>query len=410
MSYSQQLGYEENFGKLIADTTRGAIDIPAHFDYSPERLRIEINGSRSFVQYNSISQFNDGPDTWDLQPSSGDTVGLRTTENISYSVNYVTESAFAFSINQSLQDGDIVRVGPHKSGSDGWFMEQRGTDHTDNQVDIIELRGGTRTVLASNVELPQPITSFQRYSVRWSWYNVGNQTWNQSYTSGGEQINDTFAKTSNDSSRGPEEANLPICFEVEASGSTTGLELHAGSVAQVILGATKNLIRSTSNEKNRVQLTGNNDTWEPLHALRIKPNASANVQLENPNLLQYTKDAKVQMKAISVDPSKTDASGFGKPNLIRSVDTAVQTTDSVSEIPNDSGTQVDPDSSTNPGGFEVQYNSIRPTAQDFSQGVIQNDAAVSKSPIPPGDVIVFIARSPDHSGYVDFAYTLSEDW
>jgi len=410
MSYSQPLGYEENFGKLIADTTRGAIDIPAHFDYSPERLRLEVNGSRSFVQYNSVSQFNDGPDTWNLQPSSGDTVGLRTTENISYSVNYVTESAFAFSVNQSLQSGDVVRVGPHKSGSDGWFMEQRGTDHTDSQVDIIELRGGTRTVLASDVKLSQPITNFQRYSVRWSWYNVGNQVWTQSYTDGGEQINDVFVETSNDSSRGPEEANLPICFEVEADPSTTGLELYAGSTAQVILGATNNLIRSTSNEKNDVTLTGSNGTWEPIHALRIEPNASPNVQLESPNILQHTKDAKVQMKAIAVDPSKTDASGFGEPDLVRSVDTAVQTTDNVSQIPNASGTQIDPTSSTDPGGFEIQYNSIRPAAGDFSQGVIQNDAAVSKSVIPPNDVIVFIARSPDHNGKIDFGYTLSEDW
>jgi hypothetical protein len=49
-------GYEDSFGKLIADNTRDVIDIGSHYPYSPERWRLLVDGTRQFPEYGSVAE------------------------------------------------------------------------------------------------------------------------------------------------------------------------------------------------------------------------------------------------------------------------------------------------------------------------------------------------------------------
>ncbi len=409
MSYNQPLGFEEAFGKLIADTTYSELDVPSHYDFSPERLRLFVNGNRAFVQYEeNISQFSDASDSYDLVPESGDFVGIETVRAATYQVGYVIQTSISFGLSQSLKSGDVIRWGPFRDGEDGWFYEQRGADHTDKQVDIKQLRDGTETTLKSEVSLPRSTTNFLRYVCRWNWYNVGNQEWFQTYTEDGEQINEPLTETSFDSGRGPANANLPIRFDVQASNTTSNLKCNVGSFSHILLGNTELLSRQKAEEKV-ITVPEEVDTWHPIYAVRIQPGSNPNVSLAKLSVLNYSNDARIQVLAISVHASKTDASDFSTPELQSSQNSIIQVTENVSTIPNSSGTEVDPNLTTEPGGFQVGYSSLAPVGNNFQQGASSSEFNV-KRPIYDSDVIVFCARTSVGTGELIFSYNTDQLW
>lgn len=408
MSYNQPLGYEEAFGKFIADTTYSELDVPSHYMFSPERLRLHVNGSRAFVQYNNVSQFTDSSDSYDLTPESGDFVAIETVRAATYQVGYVIQTSLSFGLSQSLKSGDVIRWGPFRDGEDGWFFEQRGADHTDTQVDIKQLRDGTETTLKSDATLSKPTTEFLRYVCRWNWYNVGNQEWFQTYTENGEQINEPVIETSFDSGRGPANANLPIRFDVQASGSTSNLTCNVGSFSHIILGNTELLSRQKAEEKV-ITVPEEVDTWQPIYAVRVKPGKNPNVSLAKLSVLNYSNDARIQVLAISVHASKTDASGFETPELQSLQNSIIEATENVSTIPNASGSEVDPNLTTEPGGFQVGYSSLAPVGNNFQQGASSSEFNV-KRPIYDTDVVVFCERTSVGAGELIFSYNTDQLW
>lgn len=408
MSYNQPLGFEEAFGKFISDTTKSELDIPSHYDFSPERLRLFVNGSRAFVQYGDVSQFTDAPDSYDLTPAGGDFVAIETVRGATYQVGYVIQTSLSFGLSQSLKSGDVIRWGPFRDGEDGWFFEQRGADHTDKQVDIKQLRKGVETTLVSDISLSKPTTEFLRYVCRWNWYNVGNQEWFQTYTKDGEQINEPIVESSIDSGRGPCNANLPIRFDVQASESTTNLTCNVGSFSHIILGNTDLLSRQKAEEKV-ITVPEEVDTWQPIYAVRIQPGKNPNASLAKLSVLNYSNDARIQVLAISVHASKTDASGFSTPELQSAQNSVIQATENVSTIPDSSGTEVDPVLTTEPGGFQVGYSSLAPVGNNFQQGATSSEFNV-KRPIYDSDVIVFCSRTSVGAGELIFSYNTDQLW
>lgn len=404
--------WTDAFGKQIADGTFNKLDIATQYNFSPERVRLFRNGSREFPQYNSISQFNDGADIWQLQPDAGDTMHVESAESSTYTVQYVMQASFALELNQSLSSGDKLRIGAY-NGTDGWVLEQRGSDHTDTQVDIIESSAGTETTLESDADLSKPVTDWTRYEIDYNWYGVGNQIWRQTYTDGGNQINGEITKTSNDGERGPETGNLNLWYEIQADSSTSGLELNVGSMGLVELGDTTTINRDKPQFED-ISVSGSADTWEPIYAIRIDPNDSnVNAQLVELEVLNYGANDDIEMVVTSVDPSKTDisSSDWSDPDYHHATNSAIQSTTSVSQVPDTNGTQKDLGSSDKFGGFTLGSAVELSGGNRNGSSATQNDARIEKKAVLDSDHIVFLVRSSTVDGSnVQFVWDVDQNW
>jgi len=118
MSIYGSLGYEDQFGKFIGDSTKNKADIAAHHNYSAERWRYYRRDSdtgsltREFIQYGNTTGFTDNVDSFTISPTQNDYIAqMRTAERFNYIVGYTKEVSFAFQTNQSLNTGDVVVVG-----------------------------------------------------------------------------------------------------------------------------------------------------------------------------------------------------------------------------------------------------------------------------------------------------------
>jgi len=401
--------YEDAFGTHISQGTQNELDIASQYNFSPERVRLFRNGSREFPQYNTISQFNDGDDVWQLQPDAGDTMHIESAESGTYVVNYVLQASFAFSVNQSLTNGDKIRVGPY-NGTDGWVIEQRGSDHSDTQVDIIESRDDTETTLASDVKLPKPITDWNRHETRYNWYNVGNQVHTQTYTQNGEQINDELKKTSNDGDRGPKTGNLNLWQEVQADSGTSNLQMNVGSMGSIVLGEPTVLTRDKP-QLVQETVSGTAGAWEPIYAIRVDPdNSDVNARLTSLQILDYGANDDIELVVVSVDASKTDASGWSEPGYHHSDNSALQSTTSISEVPNTSGTQTDLGASEKFGGHTLA------AAADIDAGIADgtegtsNESLEQKKKILNSDHVVFLARTDTMDSVLSFVWDADQNW
>lgn len=405
--------YEDGFEDLNVKNWRNNLDIASHYNFSPERLRLFLNGSREFVQYgeNDGAKFEDKADVWTLQPASGDTMRLESAESTSYVVNYVSQASFAFQINQSLQSGDIIKIGPF-DGSDGWYLEQRGADHTVSQADIIQESAGSTTTLASDVELSKPITDWTRLEVKYNWYGVGNQSWVQTYTEDGEQFNDELVKTSVDGTRGPETGNLPLRLEVTAGSGTSGLELDAGSIAFNTLGDTTALSRDKP-QRIEVTLDDTNDVWLPIYALRTDPDDdNVNVNFTSLDLVSYGNNTDLELVAASVSPEKTDASGsnFSVPKYHHKQNSALQDTTSISEVPASGGTQKVLGSADKFGGYAIAAAQIESGGNTIATDGTRNDSVREKKSILKSDHVVFLARTSNGGATLRFVWDADQNW
>ncbi len=403
-------GSSDAFGKLLTNNPRTQLDIASQYNFSPERLRLFNNGSRQFVQYGDNTNFTDTADSYTLQPDGGDTLHIESAESSTYVVGTEMQATFAFQLNQSLTGDDTVKVGPY-NGSDGWYLEHRGDHANDRTVDLVVERNGTRTVLRSDVELDRPLTDYCRYAVNFNWYGVGNQQWIQTYTDDGEQFNEEFAKTSRDGVKGPQTGNLNLWYEVTADASTSGLELDCGSMSFTVQSNADQLVRGKSQLKTLSVPTGN-DTWHPIYAIRLDPDdPNVNARLNEFDVLNYgNNNALVEMIAVSVDPSLTDASNWSTPGYQHDPNSALEETESVSQIPDTDGNQVTPDSSTSPGGYTLSAAALSPTGINFSQGASQATQTTVKRQLLSSDVIVFLARSPSADANVTFDFVVEQDW
>jgi hypothetical protein len=397
------------FGKLVADATENELDIATQYDFSPERGRLFRNGSRAFPHYNTVSQFSDDADVWTLQPDAGDRMHIRSAESVTYTVNYVLQLSQAFELNQSLTNGDVLRWAAY-NGTDGWVAEQRGADHADDQIDVIESRGGAETTLATDVTLAQPVTDWTRYELRYNWYNVGNQRWVQTYTDDGTQVNSELVTTSNDGERGPETANLNIWWEIQAADTTTNLELRVGSGGAITLGSPQSLTRDKT-QLVQVTVEGTNGAWEPVYAIRLAPdNPNVNAAFSQLDVLDYAASADLELVVASVAASKTDASGWSVPEYHHAASSAIESTTNISEVPNGSGVQTDLGTSEEFGGHTVA------TAAKIDGGIgsesvgTANPVRQEKKAVLGSDVLVVLARTDSTGSQLSFVWGVDQNW
>ena len=402
------------------------LDLPAHYPYSPERWRLFVDGARIYPEYettvNDLAQYTHDTDRHALTPNAGETVVLRSAERPRYVVAYELVATFAMAINQELTAGDSWKVGLY-DGTDGWYIEQDST-HAPDEADAVMERNGVEQYRREDQPLHIPSTEFGRFRLQTGWYNITRQDWERSYPQTDPpaqaknndkwtQQNQTITTGAMQNGRGPRYGNLPIYFEVTASADTTGLELSAGSAAQVNLGMTHPFLREKVGVFNDdITVTG---AWEPLRAFRIDPDRHiVNVQIEDMDIGKYSVTDTVELLLMSADPSKVlDANGdplvdadYATPPEWSPANNVLETSTAVDQFPDSTGT---PQTTLqNPGGWQMGRTELFVGGGNQVTGTtdVTNGA---KRPLYGQDVGVVLGRSVN-TGTVSYQVQNTQDW
>jgi hypothetical protein len=400
------------FDQLIGDNTTNKADIASHYNHSPERHRLYINDSRFLLQYNSTLKFEDNPDNWTLKPDAGDTVEYYTAERFRYAVGYVISIGQAFQVNQSLQTGDKVVVGygdpdlaNDMTSADGWFIEFV-PELPDDQGYITVYRDGNQ-VFKELTRFEKELTDWRRMQNELNWYNVGNRIVRETYTDNGQQFNPVQNNSSIDEDKGPVTGNHRVVFGVKAGGSTSNLEMEAGSLDVIIKGNSTPILRDKAGAltNNYEELTAGN--WEAIAGMRVDPeNKNVNVQLTGLNIMETSANTDVQLLVVSVDSSNTDASSFETPVEHNNANSALQVTTNISTFPDVDGNEVT--NSSNMGGYQLGYASNYTEGNGLSERRASS-GRVRKRNIYNGDIAVVLVKAGDPTD-ITFEYNTEQDW
>lgn len=400
------------FGNDITERTN-VLDVASHYPYSPERLRLFVDGSRIFPEYesaiNDLAQYSHTGNRHELSPAAGETVTLESAERPRYVVGYELAATWAFGTNQSLASGDSIRVGLY-DGTDGWYLEHTG-DHADDVADLVMESEGSEVYRNEDIDIHAPVTQFARALLQTGWYDITRNKWERSFANGGAQTNPEIGSFSAPDTPGPVTGNLPSHFSVTASGSTTNLVLEAGSFAQVNLGETASLTRSKTPEPFGGESIGSTGTWVPLRAIRVGPDRRiVNFQLASLKVLGYSVDATVTVGISAVPESKVtfdDTDSWSTPPPLTPSSSVVETRSDVTGFPDQTGTVQS--STTTPGPFSLATSTLTPTdTQQFQKGTT-SQTNIQKSNLPRDDIAVVIAKA-DATGDVTYGTSWEEDW
>lgn len=415
----RQQGWTDAFGKQVANTDNKA-DIAGHYPYSPERLRVHVNGARQLIQYGSVPEYADIVDAHQLTPqTSGDVVSIRTAERFRYVVQYVTEWSGALQINQALQSGDAITFGygdadlanstndfPGPS-ADGWFFHWH-SGLTGNEVRIAEYRDGT-AVSEAVVDTVKQATDWIRYAAETNWYNVGETKFEETYTdAGSDQQNNDLGKVAPPDGKGPQTANKPIEASVKAVNGAPNLTLEVGSFGLRTLGDVTAVKRHKTHTWSGTTGTTANE-WTPVQAIRVDSDRKiVNVQISNTDVTEVSSStADVEALVIAVDPSNTDASGFATPNTHSSTGSVVEITDTVTTAPDSTGTTAT--SVANPGGYQLGFGS-RLSSGSGGNVTVSSGSETPKRNLANGDNALILARSDETGVSVTGEMITIQEW
>jgi hypothetical protein len=427
------------FDNQISRQTRNNADLAAHYRYTPERHRFYKNGSRVLLQYEDIgsnADFDDqragDEDVFVLSPSGGDTLLFKTAERFRYTVNFVSEVTRAWALNQSLTNtDDRVTIGldtsPDGDLADGYYLEHTAS-HAEDEVDVYEKRSGSIIGSRTAVTLERAVDVFQRYALDYNWYNVGEESWVETYTDADAgQRNVALATTSvqagdanaGTGGRGPISGNGHIVAEVEADSATSGLELVVGSSSFTTLGGVSASVKAKGAETPTLSVSQTTD-WEPLGiAMRVDPNRP-NVSVQFREIEITAGSGKVMV--IACDSSNVLDSGGneltdsdftttdrpdGRPEEHSHPNSALQVTGTgvVAEIPGADGTTGT--TQANAGGYQLAFDTTRSVGQG-SKSTTRSGDLEEKHGILDGDLAVPVAK-PATTDSVRLYYTTEFD-
>lgn len=408
-------GFEDVFGKFVSVNASNQADIASQYPYNPARWRF-FSGSatepnRIFLNYNTDSRYShqrfDGTgerDVHKVSPNAGETLILQTPEQLRYIVGFEAYITQAMSINQSLQTGDQIRIGPF-DGTDGYGTEFRG-NLGDDRCEMFIMRNGSK-LETKVVNIKDITSSFTRFGHRFVWYNVGRVRLEQSYSDSGTQIEGNPKGLSTDSGRGPRQGNLPIRFEVTASGSTTGLTANFGSAAWQKFGDLQGRLRAKFAHISTSIGTAN--TWVPFAAIRLRDSYDLiSSRLQDISIGTWTGNGDIRISAIFVSPEKTDASGFVVPVEHSDKNSAIEHTTTVSTFPDSTGSVVS--SASNPGGYQGGYSTLYSSGQSTnSQQISTTTDDEIKQDLHKNTNVILLANA-DNTGDIQVDYLTLQDW
>jgi hypothetical protein len=424
-------GYTESFGELVSLGTTNEADLASHYDYSPERYRVFVDGTRQEIIYNGEpAQFSDNVDSFSLLPQTdGEVVTLKTAERYRYVVQYVLEWSIAFQTNQDLQAGDVWAIGygnPDLENStddtpgpnaDGWFVYQNSNQAKDVAI-LAEYRDGT-AVDTFEIDLVNLPGVWGRLAGRSNWYNVGETSITESYMekdSGGiSQENDTLGTVGVVDGKGPTKANHPITLSVKAGAGAGSLELEGGSIGVRTFGQVTGILRTKAFDYE-LSYTGTTGEFEPLLAIRVDPERfKVNTQFTILEPLKFSASDDLVLIAQIFDKGNvldgngnvlTDAN-FSTPIELSDINSVIQTSSDVEQVPDATGTIQT--SMPDPGGYQVGYGSLTSTGSQGSSSRVSSRARTQKRAIPNGDIAVIMARS-NSTGTVNGDVQFEQDW
>jgi len=401
-----------SFNQLIADNTVNKADIASHYNHSPERHRLYINGTRFNLQYTTTPKFEDAVDSWRLKPAAGDAITYESAERFRYVVGYVMAVSQAFQTNQELQTGDKVIIGygdadlnNDMADADGWFVEFLPSLPED-QGRATEYRGGEK-VADELVRFEKPLQVWRRLENVFNWYNVGNREVIETFTYRGTQKNLKVQDTSVDDGKGPETGNHRVTFGVKAGAGTDNLVLDVGSLGVIVKGNVTPLVRdkAASIDSSYEELV--EGEWEAVAAIRVDPDEDlVNTQLTGFQVMETSADTDAQVIALAVDPDNTDATGFSTPVEHSQTNSVIQQTTDVSTFPDVDGNPVT--STVNPGGYQLGY------ASQYQAGTGTNERRSSSAKqrqrnIYNGDVAVVLVKAGTATD-ITIEYNTDQDW
>lgn len=427
--------WQDAFGNQLVRTTRNNADLASHYAYTPERYRFYRNGTRQVIHYDvsSVTDFFDkranDEDVFILAPNGGDTLLFKTAERFRYTVNYVSEVSQSIALNQELTNtNDRITWGLDTSVdgdlSDGYFLEHLSS-HDEGEIDAFIKRGGNVVGQRRNVTLEVAMSEFQRWQLDYNWYNVGQHSLTETYTTqrdgqfnnekliGSTESGDANAGTGG---RGPISGNGHMVVEIEADASTTGLEAIVGSCSFTTLGGVGASVKAKGAE-TAPYTPSQTGSWEPVFAMRVDPNRP-NVTTEIRGMDLTAGEGKLM--AIACDPSnvlKADGSGgtttladsdFSRPEEHSDQNSVLQVTDisTVTQFPDNTGaTQT---TTANPGGYQLAFD----TSRTSGEGNTQRQASANlqeKHGILDGDYAVAIVKPETTGTDMHVAYTVEMD-
>jgi len=426
--------WQDAFGNQVALGTTNEADLAGHYDYSPERYRVFVDGTRQQIQYDGEpTQFTDNPDSYSLAPQSdGEVVTLKTAERYRYVVQYIIEWSLAFQTNQSLQSGDVWAVGygnPDLENStddtpgpsaDGWFLFQNSSNNT-GEATLAEYRSGTE-VDSETVELTRLPDVWGRIAGRTNWYNVGETNLSETYIDADVdgntiQQNDVIGTVGVVEGKGPELGNQPVTASVKTGADGAGsLELEVGSIGVRTLGQVTGILR-TKTFDFEVSYSGTTGEFEPLLAIRVDPDRNeVNTQFAVLEPLEFSASDDLVIIAnvfdknnvLDTDGNPLDDADFSTPVELSATNSVIQTSSAVEQVVDSTGTAQT--SMPNPGGYQVAYGSLTATGSGGAGSTrISSRARTQKRAIPNGDVAVIMARS-DSTGDIDGDIQFEQDW
>jgi hypothetical protein len=103
-----------------------------------------------------------------------------------------------------------------------------------------------------------------------------------------------------------------------------------------------------------------------------------------------------------------DDADFSTPAELSSLNSVLETSTAVEQVPDSSGTQQT--SMPDPGGYQVAYGSLTATGSGGTGSTrVSSRARTQKRAVPNGDVAVIMARS-DSTGDIDGDIQFEQDW
>lgn len=410
MSYSQELGTEDSFKSLITRSATTTQNFEGFYPFNSERLRFFINDNRAFANYNNVAELEDSGKTHTMKPGQGDKVRIEATESLTYISRKTARTGLEFGTNRSLQGGDVIRAGMF-TNQNGWYLEQRGSDHADNELDIIVLDDGDATVIEEDVSLGNPTTELHEYVVIWD--KSSEQKLVQ-----GPDLKSPEVVTNVPLSQQPGNYNVPLRLETDAASA--GLEMDVGSMSQEYIGGRESTSRVKGQSISVNVPSGNDNTWVPVYAMKIQPVFGAvNASIQGTTIEGYGNSAKTRLTFRSVHPSKTDASSFTPQSFHPNGNSIMEDTTTVTTVPDVDGNEVDPTSvgsSYTPGGHTLTLSTITPSLSagsgGSSKGSFVSDEFSGENQVLGSDILVAFVRSADTSNSPElvFDYGIRERW
>lgn len=405
----QQLRQEEwrdSFGAQVSHQITNVVDVPSHYQFSPERLRYRENGTRTRPE--DSAKFTDEEADWLIEPAGGDTLELFTAERPRYVVGTDAAGSLASRVTQPLQSGDQLRFGldDKQSPRNAAYFEINGG--SDNRI-VLE-RGGTE-VATKTWTYPDGLdeTTPIRYEIQYNWYGVGAYRFNLFYTEDAEPINTNVGKLATVDQTSTNDGNFHILQEVTADAGTSGLGMVSGSMGYLVFGDA-----SPTSRAKQGRIIGSTDNYsgtgdyEPLAAIRVAPD-EANVFAQLASLSVVPSGGDGELIALVFDSDDTDASGFETPQQMTPRNTAIEQTTNVTEFKDESGNIVT--NSQNPNGYQVAFTASDVTGVGASQTREASGQSREIRPLYEDDVCIFMYKADTATARtVNIVYETKQLW